>query len=30
MVRMIAGELSGRRVNAEPGDIIRTVGKKVN
>ncbi|MBM4069417.1 MAG: VWA domain-containing protein [Planctomycetes bacterium] len=30
IVRMIAGELSGRRIDADPADIIRTVGKKVN
>ncbi len=30
MVRMIAGELSGQHVLPNPGDIIRTVGKKVN
>ncbi len=30
IVRMVAGELAGRRIEAGPGDIIRTVGKKVN
>lgn len=30
MVRMIAGELSGRRIEPQPSEIIRTVGKKVN
>lgn len=30
MYRMIASELSGRVVPAEAGDIIRTVGRKVN
>jgi von Willebrand factor type A domain len=30
MVRMIAGELSGKRVEAEKGQIIRTVGKPIN
>ncbi|MSU79460.1 MAG: VWA domain-containing protein [Gemmataceae bacterium] len=30
MIRMVASELSGRVVPAEAGDIIRTVGKKVN
>lgn len=30
MIRMIASELSGRVVPAEAGDILRTVGKKVN
>lgn len=30
MIRMIAGELSGQQVLAQPGDILRTVGKKVN
>jgi hypothetical protein len=27
MIRMIAGELSGRRLEAEPGEILRTVGR---
>lgn len=30
IVRMVASELSGCRINAEPGDVIRTVGRKVN
>jgi Mg-chelatase subunit ChlD len=30
MVRMIAGELSGRQILPQPADIIRTVGKRVN
>jgi hypothetical protein len=30
MVRMIAGELSGQRLEPEAGDIIRTVGQKLN
>jgi hypothetical protein len=30
MIRMIANELAGRHIEAEPGEIIRTVGKKVN
>jgi Mg-chelatase subunit ChlD len=30
MVRMIASELSGQHIAADPADIIRTVGKKVN
>jgi hypothetical protein len=30
MVRTIAGELSGRRIEAERSEIIRTVGKRVN
>jgi hypothetical protein len=30
MVRMIAGELSGRRIEPQASEIIRTVGKKVN
>jgi hypothetical protein len=30
MVRMIAGELAGRRIEPNPADVIRTVGKKVN
>ncbi|MSQ97222.1 MAG: VWA domain-containing protein [Gemmataceae bacterium] len=30
MIRMIASELSGQHIQANPADIIRTVGKKVN
>lgn len=30
MVRMIAGELAGQRIEANPADVIRTVGRKVN
>jgi hypothetical protein len=30
MIRMIAGELSGRRIEPQASEIIRTVGKKVN
>jgi len=30
MVRMIAGELAGQRIDANPADVIRTVGRKVN
>ena len=30
MIRTIASELSGQNVQAQPADIIRTVGKKVN
>jgi hypothetical protein len=30
MVRMIAGELSGRRIEPKPGDILRTVGRPIN
>jgi hypothetical protein len=30
MIRMIAGELSGQRVEPAASDIIRTVGKRVN
>lgn len=30
MVRMVATELRGERVQPLPGDIIRTVGKKIN
>ncbi len=30
MIRMIASELSGQHIQANPTDIIRTVGKKVN
>jgi hypothetical protein len=30
MVRMITSELSGQHIQANPADIIRTVGKKVN
>lgn len=30
MVRMITSELSGQHVQASPGEIIRTVGRKVN
>ena len=30
MVRMIAGELSGQRIEAGAADIIRTVGRKAN
>lgn len=30
MVRTRAGELSGRRLEREPGDVIRSVGRRVN
>lgn len=30
MIRTIAGELAGRRLEPEPSDVIRTVGRKVN
>lgn len=30
LVRVIAGELSGRRIDANPADILRTVGRKPN
>jgi hypothetical protein len=30
MVRMIASELSGRRIEPQPSEVIRTVGRKVN
>lgn len=30
MVRMIAGELAGQRIDANPAEVIRTVGRKVN
>jgi hypothetical protein len=30
MIRTIASELSGKRLEPEPGDVIRTVGRKVN
>ncbi len=30
MVRMIASELSGQRIDVNPADVIRTVGRKVN
>ncbi|MCI0684737.1 MAG: VWA domain-containing protein [Gemmataceae bacterium] len=30
MVRMIAGELAGQRIEANPAEVIRTVGRKVN
>ncbi len=30
MTRMIASELSGQRIDADPKDVIRSVGKKVN
>ena len=30
MVRMIAGELSGRRIDADKPDVLRTVGKPIN
>jgi hypothetical protein len=30
LVRMIASELAGRRLEPEPSDIVRTVGRKVN
>ena len=30
MIRMIASELSGQHIQANPADILRTVGKKVN
>jgi hypothetical protein len=30
MIRMIASELSGRRIEPEPKDVLRTVGKKIN
>jgi hypothetical protein len=30
MVRMIASELSGKRLAAQMGDIIRVVGKPIN
>jgi hypothetical protein len=30
MIRVIASELSGQHIQANPKDIIRTVGKKVN
>src|SRR3989442_15170942 len=30
IVRMIASELSGRRIEPQTSEIIRTVGKKVN
>lgn len=30
MIRMIAGELSGKRIPADPKEVIRTVGKPIN
>ena len=30
MIRMIAGELAGQRIEANSADVIRTVGRKVN
>jgi Mg-chelatase subunit ChlD len=30
MIRTIAGELAGQQIHANPADILRTVGKKVN
>jgi hypothetical protein len=30
LVRMVAGELSGQPVLAQPADVVRTVGKRVN
>jgi hypothetical protein len=30
MVRMITSELSGRRIDPQPGDILRTVGRPIN
>jgi hypothetical protein len=30
MIRMIAGELSGKRLEPEASQIIRTVGKPIN
>src|ERR1019366_6595608 len=30
MIRTIASELSGQHIQADPANIIRTVGKKVN
>jgi hypothetical protein len=30
MIRMIASELSGKRIEPEPGQILRTVGKPIN
>jgi len=30
MIRMLASELSGQRIEVNPTDIIRTVGRKVN
>jgi hypothetical protein len=30
MIRMIAGELAGQRIDAIPAEVIRTVGRKVN
>jgi hypothetical protein len=30
MVRMIAGEIAGRRIDPEAHDILRTVGRPIN
>jgi hypothetical protein len=30
MIRMIAGELSGRRINPKPHEVLRTVGRPLN
>jgi len=30
LIRMIVGELSGRRIEADPGDILRVLGNPVN
>jgi hypothetical protein len=30
MIRMIASELSGHRIDPKPGDILRTVGRPIN
>jgi hypothetical protein len=30
LVRMIAGELAGKRIEPKPGDVLRTVGRPIN